>query len=102
MAYVSEDKIASIVERVVTRLQAGEERVPLNPNPRPRPAEVNPPYGCGPRSERPTRTGPAPYSGATRGSLGKGVFADIERIFGRHWGGVAMPQGFHAHGPGVE
>ena len=78
MAYVSEDKIASIVERVVTRLQAGEERVPLNPNPRPRPAEVNPPYGCGPRSERPTRTGPAPYSGATRGSLGKGVFADID------------------------
>ena len=78
MAYVSEDKIASIVERVVTRLQAGEQRVPLNPNPRPRPAEVNPPYGCGPRSDRPVRTGPAPYSGATRGSLGKGVFADID------------------------
>ncbi|MEC9466576.1 MAG: aldehyde dehydrogenase family protein [Myxococcota bacterium] len=78
MAYVSEDKIASIVERVVTRLQAGEKRVPLNPNPRPRPAEVNPPYGCGPRADRPTRTGPAPYRGSARGSLGKGVFADID------------------------
>ena len=80
MSYMSEDKIASIVDRVVSRLQTGDRSAPENPNPRLRPAQVNPPYGCGPTKKRelPTRVAPAGYSQRSRGGLGRGVFADVD------------------------
>ena len=79
MPYMSEDKIASIVDRVVSRLKTGDSSVPENPNPKLRPAQVNPPYGCGPTSKResPTRVAPAGYGQKSRGGLGRGVFADV-------------------------
>jgi acyl-CoA reductase-like NAD-dependent aldehyde dehydrogenase len=76
---MSEDKLASIVDRVVSRLKTGDQSVPENPNPKLRPAQVNPPYGCGPASKRevPTRVAPAGYGQRSRGGLGRGVFADV-------------------------
>ena len=47
MSYLSEDKIASIVDRVVARLDGGAGSVPLKSSPAP----VNPPFGCQPTSK---------------------------------------------------
>ena len=78
MAYLSEDKISSIVERVVSRLQTGETRVPID---KPvRPATVNPPYGCGPTGPGrhvPSRAPVATLNTPSRSGLGKGIFTDI-------------------------
>ena len=41
MPYMSEDKIASIVDRVVSRLQTGDRAVPENPNPKLRKLNIN-------------------------------------------------------------
>lgn len=66
MANLSEDKIASIVERVVARLENGDRRVPL----REVAAEVSPSYGCGPaRSSESAHSGePARSSNPARSS----------------------------------
>lgn len=69
MAYLSEDKLTSIVERVVARMQAGEERVAV----RPAPAPVAPRFGCGPQ----TKATPQPIPRG-QGRLGRGVFTDID------------------------
>jgi acyl-CoA reductase-like NAD-dependent aldehyde dehydrogenase len=67
--YLSEDKITSIVERVVARLQQGETGVPLRPMP--------------PRSTPPATLPPAapkrwsPPTGR-RDALERGVFADLD------------------------
>ncbi len=72
MPYLSEDKISSIVDKVVARLEGNSSagaRIPVAP--------VNPPYGCGPTKEspRPSRaTGGG--QGVGRGKLG--VFRDLE------------------------
>ena len=76
MAYLSEDKISSIVQRVVSRLGAVEGTSPM----RTAPAPVSPPYGCGPRerprgAETPVR---APSATLRSPNLGRGVFADID------------------------
>jgi aldehyde dehydrogenase len=68
--YLSEDKLSSIVDRVVARLQQGGSQPKLE---RQAPAAVNPPYGCGPLN-RVKPSVPAP-SGS---SLGWGVFADVD------------------------
>ena len=73
MPYLSEDKLASIVERVVSRLQTGDTA----PVGRPAPAAVNPPYGCAPTAPRPT-SGSSRPSGSASGGLGRGVFADVD------------------------
>jgi len=72
MPYVSEDKIASIVERVVSRLQAGESRVPV----RNAPAAVNPPFGCKPTG--PGARAPMPASTSRGRSGARGVFVNMD------------------------
>lgn len=82
MAYLSEDKIASIVERVVSRLEAGQAKVPL----RGAPAAVNPPYGCGPaakttpveRAVTPTTGRDSVSAAVASGRAGRGVFNDVD------------------------
>ncbi len=67
MPYLSEDKIAAIVDRVVSRLQAGESRVPLRSPP--------------PSARAEERRDRAPWSppAASRGAqVGRGVFADLD------------------------
>src|SRR5262249_33877638 len=79
-----EDKIATIVERVVKKLAQGETAVPLKDPPAP----VNPPYGCDPlkRDPLPARGGggaalanaggplPKPHDGR----VGRGVFTALD------------------------
>lgn len=80
MAYLSEDKIASIVERVVSRLQNGATEVPLRETPPPPhavPAVVNAPYGCGPTGRTGGSPGPRPGA-SSAGSVGRGVFRDVD------------------------
>ncbi len=79
MPYLSEDKIAAIVEKVMSRLAQGDSAVRLR-NP---PAPVNPPYGCDPlkREGRASAPSGAPPRMVARGqdpSLGRGVFADLD------------------------
>lgn len=72
MPYLSEDRIASIVERVASRLSAGESAVPLHSAP----AQVSPPLGCGPgRGSGPP---PVPRNPHPGGAVGKGVFTDLD------------------------
>ncbi|MBI3178035.1 MAG: aldehyde dehydrogenase, partial [Deltaproteobacteria bacterium] len=78
MPYMSEDKIASIVERVVARLKDGEPRVSL----RTVAAEVSPQFGCPPMgrsraSEAETRPRFAGPSAVRVGS--RGVFSDMDQ-----------------------
>ncbi|MEZ4272672.1 MAG: hypothetical protein R3C68_14945 [Myxococcota bacterium] len=73
MAYLSEDKIASIVERVVDRLRAGDTpspgRLPV--------AAVNPPFGCAPtRAAAPRVIQPTARLGGSQ--VGRGVFTSID------------------------
>lgn len=75
MPYISEDKLAAIVERVVERLQQGDTQVPLRG---PAPAVVNPPYGCDPMRRHGAPHAHAPAA-AGPGDLGRGVFSDLER-----------------------
>lgn len=71
MAYLSEDRIASIVDRVVARLERGPQAAPQAE--RPAPAVVSPPYGCGPK----TTERYVPRSSGT-GAGQRGVFADMD------------------------
>lgn len=77
MPYLSEDKIAAIVDRVVNRLGQADATSPM----RTAPAAVSPPYGCDPmkrhESPRPT-TGRLPGPVAGRNRVGRGVFTDID------------------------
>jgi acyl-CoA reductase-like NAD-dependent aldehyde dehydrogenase len=76
MPPVSEDKIAAIVEKVLSKLAAGEHpAVSL----RQAPAPVDPPYGCDPlkREARPARAAAA-SAPSRRRDLGRGVFADLD------------------------
>src|SRR5512133_1766014 len=76
MAYVSEDKIAAIVEKVMAKLAQGERPAV---NLRGAPAPVDPPYGCDP-TKRDARTARVPEAApARRGrDLGRGVFIDLD------------------------
>ncbi|MEK7704835.1 MAG: aldehyde dehydrogenase, partial [Myxococcota bacterium] len=68
MAYLSEDKIAAIVEQVVAKLQQ---------DPTPARAEVQPPYGCDPRrSMRPEAPVASRTQHTERGEAG--VFVDLD------------------------
>ncbi|MEE2961095.1 MAG: aldehyde dehydrogenase family protein [Myxococcota bacterium] len=84
---MSEDKIASIVERVVSRLDQGgignlgrRSVSPATPTQvsslvsSVTPAQVNPPHGCGPRSGDSANR----RQNYGRGELGRGVFSDID------------------------
>lgn len=71
MPYLSEDKIAAIVEKVVSRMQA---------SPAIAPAEVNPPYGCDPlKRERGNEAAAVPTSWVpAKGAVARGVFSDLD------------------------
>ncbi len=80
MPYLSEDKIASIVERVVGRLSDDKPRKPA-------PASVNPPFGCAPTQTPPrkpepivskTRANSTGFVGERSRGMGRGVFGDID------------------------
>ncbi len=66
MPYLSEDKIASIVERVVSRLKSGEQGVPVRPTPTVSPRPI----------QRPAA--PAPNGNPSRASGNRGIFNDID------------------------
>ncbi|MFC1610960.1 aldehyde dehydrogenase family protein [Myxococcota bacterium] len=68
MPYLSEDKIASIVERVVTRLQQGESRSSVPPS-------ANP---SGKAVSRPSVPRWSPPAAARGANLGRGIFGDLD------------------------
>ncbi len=83
MPYLSEDKIAAIVEQVVARLAEGDKAVPLAP------ARIDPPYGCDPmkKSSLVARGGGgAHWAAAADGfvardgtrAVGRGVYTDLD------------------------
>lgn len=91
MPYLSEDKIASIVERVVDRLGPDGSTKPA-------PAPVNPPFGCSPTRVQPRDSAPVVRQSARamgrvasghRGR-GRGVFTDIDAAV------AAATEAFHA------
>lgn len=76
MAYVSEDKIAAIVEKVMAKLALGERPAV---NLRNAPAAVDPPYGCDPtRRDAHTARAPEPVALRRGRDLGRGVFVDLD------------------------
>ncbi len=86
MTVLSEDKIASIVDRVVDRLARTSPGVP--PASKPIAAPINPPYGCAPSQGRSRvtegqRTAHQNASKHARAGgipeLGRGVFADMDK-----------------------
>ena len=84
MPYVPEDKIASIVEKVVARLQSGASGPGGVPGGgRGVPASVDPPWGCAPpkasATSEPTRVQSRPAPRSPRGRGGLGVFDDIDQ-----------------------
>lgn len=82
MPYISEDKLAQIVERVVSRIQAGEPGATVRPVASVRAAEVNPPLGCDPlRRGSSTGGGEAravPMAAPRAGQVARGVFTDLD------------------------
>ncbi|MBC7794602.1 MAG: aldehyde dehydrogenase family protein, partial [Clostridia bacterium] len=87
MPFISEDKLAQLVDAVVARLQNGETEVPLKNTSRPAPAVVAPPYGCDPFKRDSAggaharvgwSTTSFPANSPERGEAGRGVFVDLD------------------------
>ncbi|MCK5689803.1 hypothetical protein KAI87_11065, partial [Myxococcota bacterium] len=77
MPYLSEDRIASVVERVVSRLQDGATPASLGFQPEPPKRPASPPVASRPESRT---SAPRTYGTAGRqvGGMGKGVFATLD------------------------
>ncbi len=77
MPYISEEKLSELVETVVARL-ASEGGRETQLRSKPAPASVNPPYGCDPLRKDLQSRPAGGSSSPTKGSIGRGVFTDLD------------------------